>query len=101
MDLHAQHEIRQYATVIGNEIVARWCPTAWAAFLEYWFNSLTFSDLEVALLTAIIGRNDNHSIEIAERAGWLLRGADGLRRHRERNEFEAKLKTLGLVSPWS
>jgi thymidylate synthase (FAD) len=26
MDSHAQYEIRQYANVIGREIVSRWCP---------------------------------------------------------------------------
>jgi len=32
MDAHAQWEIRQYANVIGQEIVARWVPMAWEAF---------------------------------------------------------------------
>lgn len=33
MDSHAQLEIRQYATVIGSEIVACWVPVTWEAFL--------------------------------------------------------------------
>jgi thymidylate synthase (FAD) len=32
MDNHAQWEIRQYAGVIGNEIVSQWVPSTWAAF---------------------------------------------------------------------
>jgi hypothetical protein len=31
MEEHAQLEINRYATVIGNEIVRRWCPLAWEA----------------------------------------------------------------------
>jgi len=34
MDDHAQLEIRSYANIIGNEIVSRWCPIAWEAFVE-------------------------------------------------------------------
>jgi len=35
MDSHAQWEIRQYANIIGNEIVAKIVPLAWAAFNDY------------------------------------------------------------------
>src|SRR5256885_15853499 len=35
MDPHAQLEIRSYANAIGNEIVSRWCPIAWEAFVDY------------------------------------------------------------------
>lgn len=101
MDSHAQSEIRSYATTIAEEFVARWCPTAWDAFLEYRLNALALSRFEVLLLGAIVAHDNNRSLEIAERAGWLIRTASGLRRNRERIEFEAKLKVLGLVPPWS
>jgi thymidylate synthase (FAD) len=35
MHPHAQYEIRQYANVIGNEIVANWVPMCWEAFQKY------------------------------------------------------------------
>ncbi|KXK08480.1 MAG: Thymidylate synthase ThyX [Microgenomates bacterium OLB22] len=35
MDGHAQLEIREYATIIGEQIVARWVPFTWQAFLDY------------------------------------------------------------------
>lgn len=35
MDEHAQQEIREYASLIGREIVQKWCPIAWEAFLDY------------------------------------------------------------------
>ena len=32
MDEHAQREIRSYATIIGEEIVARWLPIVWTKY---------------------------------------------------------------------
>ena len=46
MDAHAQLEIRSYANVIGNEIVSRWCPMAWEAFVDYRLKSLSLSRIE-------------------------------------------------------
>ena len=50
MDEHAQVEIRSYANVIGHEIVSRWCPLAWQAFLDYRIEAQTFSRLEMDIL---------------------------------------------------
>ena len=36
----------------------------------------------------------------AEKAGWLNRGEDGLKRNRERAECEDKLRNLGHKIPW-
>src|SRR5687768_8581528 len=46
MDAHAQLEIRQYAQTIGEQIVARWCPLGWEAFLDYRLGALSLSRLE-------------------------------------------------------
>ena len=35
MDFHAQKEIREYATLIGTEIVSKWVPFTWKAFKEF------------------------------------------------------------------
>jgi thymidylate synthase (FAD) len=35
MEAHAQYEIREYANTIGHQIVAKWVPFAWEAFLGY------------------------------------------------------------------
>lgn len=51
MDSHAQHEIRQYANVIGHEIVAKLFPITWEAFLDYRVNSITFSGTEILVLS--------------------------------------------------
>lgn len=55
MDSHAQQEIRDYATVIGEEIVAQWVPHAWEAFNDYHFRrgAMTFTRLELAVIRAI------------------------------------------------
>lgn len=100
MDAHAQDEIRHYATVIGQEVVARWCPIAWQAFTEYQLNALRLSQLETKLLTAIIAGDMEDASSRAREAGWLVTGQDGLRSNRERREFEAKLIRLGLSAPW-
>jgi flavin-dependent thymidylate synthase len=102
MDDHAQEEIRAYARVIGEEIVAKWVPFVWEAFLDYRRHALQLSGIEVELLR-LIGRSDRAAaITAAERHGWLTRRKDGsLARHRERAEFEQKLAALGLHAPWA
>ncbi|MEJ2720051.1 MAG: FAD-dependent thymidylate synthase [bacterium] len=100
MDEHAQAEIREYAKTIGHEIVSRWCPIAWEAFLDYNMEKLTLSRLEIDIISAI-GRGDTAgAVAIAARFGWLKKGEKNLKRHRERNELEEKLVRLNLPIPW-
>jgi thymidylate synthase ThyX len=42
MDDHAQEEIRAYATVIGEEIIAKWVPFVWEAFRDYRKDSVIY-----------------------------------------------------------
>jgi len=100
MDAHAQLEIRRYAEVIGHEIVARWCPAAWEAFLDYRLDSLELSRLERDLLASIACGRLDEAWTAAESAGWIDRSSASLKRHRERDEFEQKLARLGLAAPW-
>ena len=102
MDRHAQHEIRAYATVIGERIVARWVPLVWEAFGDYRSGALVLSRLEREILAAL-GRGDREAaLAIARGAGWLRPDmqADRLAANRERAEFEAKAAELGVVVPW-
>ncbi|MFO7653651.1 MAG: FAD-dependent thymidylate synthase [Candidatus Krumholzibacteriia bacterium] len=100
MEAHAQEEIRAYARVIGEEIVARWVPAAWEAFLDYRFHGRVISRTEDEILAAL-GHGDHETArEVATRAGWLAEGPDGLKRHRERQEFEEKLVRWGMPAPW-
>jgi len=82
MDPAAQWEIRQYANIIGYEIVANWCPLTWEAFLDYKVNAVTFSSNELTLLQYII-QNRKCSWDI------LSKG--------EQREFIKKLKRLNII----
>ncbi len=99
MDSHAQKEIRDYATIIGEEIVAKWVPSCWEAFLDYRFNSTGMSRMESELLAAI-NLDNNQAIALAKEFGWLEEGKNGLKNHRERVEFEAKLIDWNIEIPW-
>ncbi len=101
MDDHAQAEIRAYATTIGEQIVARWCPVAWEAFRDYRMASMVLTRLEQPIVAALLAGDASRAEALAREYGWLERGArGGLRRHRERDEFEAKLGRMGLRAPW-
>lgn len=80
MDDHAQYEIREYAKVIGEEIVSVWCPLAWDAFCDYVFNATTFSKSECKILMRSIK-------DLAPIIGLSAR---------EEKEFVEKLKKNGL-----
>jgi thymidylate synthase (FAD) len=100
MDEHSQWEIRSYAKTIGEEIVSRWCPITWSAFLDYRMNAMSLTGPEIAIVDAI-GRGDvDGACKLAEERGWLKEGPKGLKRNRERIEFELKLDRLNLTVPW-
>ncbi len=101
MDAHAQKEIRDYATVIGEQIVSRWVPAAWEAFLDYRMGATTLSRIERELLAAVAGGDGEGAVKIAREAGWLEEGKNGWKKHRERGEFEVKLEEWNLKAPWA
>ncbi|PKL83760.1 MAG: thymidylate synthase (FAD) [Ignavibacteriae bacterium HGW-Ignavibacteriae-3] len=100
MDSHAQIEIRSYASVIGNEIVSRWCPIAWEAFQDYRMNSMSFTGPEIEIMKILFAGDAAGAKKLAEEFGWLNEINGKLSRNRERLEFEDKLETLGLKKPW-
>lgn len=100
MDSHAQFEIRSYATAIGNEIVSKWCPITWEAFLDYRVNSIELSGPDTEIIKLLVSGNQESVIKKAEGFGWLKRTEKGLSSNRERLEFEEKLLKLGLTPPW-
>jgi thymidylate synthase (FAD) len=94
MDEHAQYEIRQYAALIGEEIVARWVPIVWEAFRDYRMNAMRLSGLEVELMRLL-----HHQDHAAAKAwliekGWL--DPKNGKKSREMKELEAKLAAFGL-----
>lgn len=100
MDAHAQHEIRSYANVIGNEIVRKWCPLTWEAFQDYRLNALTLSRIEQEVLRMIVAGDAEGALAAATKAGLLVPDGEGWKSSRERSELEAKLSQLGIASPW-
>lgn len=102
MDEKAQYEIREYARIIGNEIVSKWCPITWEAFLDYRVNSITYSKIELQLLKLLIKKNYSEAILLAEKQNWIKNNENQivLNNNRERIEFEKKLIDLDLTAPW-
>jgi thymidylate synthase (FAD) len=102
MDVHAQQEIRAYAATIGEQIVARWVPMAWEAFVDYRRRATRLSGAEASIIAAIASGNAPAAMQRAEDEGWLPRNEQGrLKSNLERAEFEEKLSALGLQLPWA
>ena len=102
MDVHAQQEIREYANAIGEQIVARWVPMAWEAFVDYRRRATRLSDAESAIIAAIAAGKGSAAMQRAQDEGWLPRNDHGqLKPNLERAEFEEKLSALGLTAPWT
>jgi thymidylate synthase (FAD) len=93
MDLHAQAEIREYANIIGNEIVATWVPAAWEAFQDYELQSVKLSRSETAIMSRLLAGDRDGARRYAASLGWLETdpASKQLRRSRERDEFLRKL----------
>ncbi len=101
MEKHAQLEIRNYATIIGEEIVKRWVPLTWEAFMDFSFGATEFSALELNVLKEMISGNNEKALSIAEESGWLKKTEKGgLINSLERIEFEEKLAKLNITPLW-
>jgi len=99
MDSHAQWEIRQYANIIGNEIIKPLFPAIWEAFEDYRLNSMQLTALDVGVIQRLTELDYNkhtpfHDIDFmdCQDPSWK-----GLERCRERDECLVKLINLGLV----
>ncbi len=102
MDSHAQLEIRDYATAIGEQIVAKLFPVAWEAFQDYRMQSTFLTRLDSGVIqnltsnAAAAGTAPPFSEEAfleAQDPTWAK-----LKRSRERDECRSKLQRLGLVA---
>jgi len=101
MDEHAQQEIRAYAAVIGEQVVAKWVPLTWEAFLDYRRGGTKLSRIESALMAALSAGDRERALAIADEGGFLTRSEDGRPRpNLEGREVEDKLARFGLKAPW-
>lgn len=92
MDPHAQLEIRKYARIIGEEIVAKIFPMVWKAFKDFELDSMRLSGPEIAFMRdAKIGANIEETTlrNLAEKSEMFGKT--------ELNEFVAKLVHLGFI----
>ncbi len=96
MEAHAQLEIRQYATIIGEQIVKPLFPCAYDAFVDYVLGAQTLSRLERETIARLAS-----SGKLPATRDDFMKSADpswqGLTRCRERDEALEKLIALGLI----
>ena len=100
MDAHAQWEIRSYATVIGEQILRRWCPITWEAFQDYRFHSATLSRREQQIIRMLAANRPDEAKALAGQFGFLNYDGPRLKPNRERKELEDKLQSLNFKIPW-
>ena len=101
MDAHAQYEIRQYARLIGEKIVARWVPYTWEAFTDYRLGGEALTRIDREVIRTLASEGAEAACLRAQELGILepsKRG--GFKRNRERDELGDKLRALGMVIPW-
>ena len=98
MDEHAQLEIRQYATTIGEQILRPLFPMVWEAFQDYRMQGMMLTRLEIGVISrlAASGRPapyTNDDFLASQDETWR-----SLQRSRERDECRDKLARLGLLA---
>ena len=101
MDGHAQFEIREYATAIGDNIVSQLFPVVWEAFVDYRREGMTLTRLDVGVMRRLMAK------KVALPAGQSLSDFDfleaqdeswrNLTKCRERDECREKLHKLGVL----
>jgi thymidylate synthase (FAD) len=101
MDAHAQQEIRDYATTIGERIVAPLFPIVWEAFCDYRRESMELTRLDIGVMQRLMaGAKSKGTAAPFDREAFLAVQDESWRsltRCRERDECEAKLRRLGLL----
>ncbi|MGC3969622.1 MAG: FAD-dependent thymidylate synthase [Pirellulales bacterium] len=100
MDSHAQLEIRDYATAIGEGIVSKLFPLVWEAFKDYRQHAMFLTRLDVELIARLTARvaaagkstADEVDFMAVQDPTWVE-----MARNRERDECRDKLVRLGLL----
>ena len=84
MDSHAQKEIRDYATIMGEQIVKPLFPLVWEAFSDYRLNGMFLTRLDLEALANYINNPDSS-----------LDGAvEFIENSRERSEARGKIERI-------
>jgi thymidylate synthase (FAD) len=98
MDSHAQKEIREYATIIGEQIIKPLYPLAWEAFADYRLGAMFLTRLDIGVIQRLHttpcppdGYPEPDFMK-AQDPSW-----EELKRCRERDECFEKLARLGMI----
>jgi len=100
MDEHAQLEVRDYATTMGEQIVQPLFPLVWEAFIDYRRQGMFLSRLDVELIARLTARlaeagrataTDDDFMAVQDPT-WV-----GMPRNRERDECREKLVRFGIL----
>ncbi len=101
MDSHAQWEIREYATTIGQQIVRPLFPLVWEAFVDYRLQGMFLTRLDREVIVRLMQRLAENGRAQATEEDFLAvqdpTWAD-LQRCRERDECREKLRWLNILS---
>jgi hypothetical protein len=103
MDSHAQEEIRAYANIIGYEMVSKWCPLAWEAFLDFRLHAKNFSRIELAVIGAALREGVLGAREKACQYGLVkkVNDVEFVGEGRECSELVAKMTAFDIPIPWT
>jgi thymidylate synthase (FAD) len=102
MDSHAQLEIREYATAIGDGIVRHLFPLVWEAFVDFRQDGMFLSRLDRDVIRRLVARLAAENRGVATDDDFLAvqdPSWSGMKRSRERDECREKLVRLGLLPP--
>jgi len=102
MDAHAQREIREYATTIGECILQPLFPVVWEAFVDYRPEAMFLSRLDRDVIARLMAQAAAQGTAPPFSEAAFLDMQDeswkDLKRCRERDECRAKLLRLGLLA---
>lgn len=90
----AQLKPCRYANIIGNEIVRRWCPIAWQAFVDYRLKALVLTRIEKELIGQLSKNRRGEPCRYGQRLACARQARP--KHHREREELEKNLEQLSL-----
>ena len=101
MDSHAQLEIREYATTIGEKIVRPLFPVVWEAFEDYRLGGQFLTRLDQEVIAKLMATGGQEKLSPPFTDELFLQCQDdtwkGLTRCRERDECRAKLQRMGIL----
>lgn len=107
MDSHAQQEIREYATVLGEQIIKPLFPLVWEAFEDYRLNASILTGPAKVVIREMVKTGEfpastdafNLAISRVLPALYEQNSEGGLKPNRERGEIQAVLVGMGLMLP--